>query len=69
MVPENLRGMGIGSALLLRAEAVVRTFGIGKIYLSCEQSVEAFYVSKGWQLQRNIVSFGDLVSVMEKAIA
>lgn len=69
LVSGDLRGRGIGSALLLRAEAVVGTLGIATIYLSCEQSVEPFYVSKGWQLQRNVVSFGDLVSVMQKAIA
>ena len=69
LVSENLRGRGIGSALLLRAEAVVGTLGIATIYLSCEQRLKPFYVSNGWQLRRNVVSLGDLVSVMQKAIA
>lgn len=68
LVREDWRGHGVGRALVSAAERVAAGFGVATLYLSCELDNVAFYEKSGWRVRERLVSLGDEVAVMEKAL-
>ena len=67
VVPEY-RNMGIGSALVKRAEAKARELGVQTLYLHTPDK-ERFYLHRGWETVERPVYFDMSVALMGKKVA
>ena len=67
VVPEY-RNMGIGSALIKRAEAKAKELGVQTLYLHTPDK-ERFYLHRGWETVERPVCFDMSVALMGKKVA
>lgn len=66
-VRPDLRGRGVGQALVARIEAVARTLGVTTLYLFTEDR-EGFYERLGWQKVAVSIHLGLPLVIMSKGV-
>ena len=65
IVREDLRGSGVGSAVLELMEEKILTYGVKHIYLWTEGE-KNFYGKRGYQLIDQLIKPGRVIDLMQK---